>query len=729
MTDILGRMGNILRANLNDMLDHAEDPEKMIDQLVRDYTNDVSEAESAVAQTVGNLRLTEDDLKQAQDEVNEWGAKAAAAAQRGSQSAAAGNTADAARFDDLAKTALRQQIAHENKVKLLQEQVAQQTVQVDQLKAGLNGMRAKLEELQTKRDELAARAKMADAQRQVQESVASINSLDPTSDLGRYEDKIRKEEALNRGMAEVSASSLDAQFEDLDNASRDAEVETRLASLKSGSTSTTPSDAAPRGLHAQLTQLSMLEGPPSVGCVWPDANGRRTEQSGPISGPGAGIRGPLLRQIDAPQPRIDGGERDPVVWAARRPCRAFCSVGWWLGRRICRQPTRLVQSTTIASAPGSRPRSRARNAARVRTGKALPRIVVASREHLGVGARVGEQQDDPGVAIVTLLQRDPAQQTLEIRHPRHGLDDEHGTGDPVRGARVPGALISGPGPAGTSNSQAHSGPHRRDHPLEQSELGRVALTHRPGIRPQDQVEADHGGKRGGTLDGQVVQRAALKPTDRCLGDPAGCATASWLRPAGSTRSAELFGKVTKRAQTLGSSAVDGSLSCGHGSMVATEPYPAITDGCRRPYPSDASGLTPTDGDGAAGADPGPAEAGHRSPCSVRSALRSHRSTEQAVDRAVWAAVPECSAPSVGGWADAHRAAPGSTRRAGRVRAAPQSQAASGTGSVVVPDGRWSRTMIATDARIMIAPTSIVGVMVSPSTNQPRATATTGLTYA
>ncbi len=176
MTDILGRMGNILRANLNDMLDHAEDPEKMIDQLVRDYTNDVSEAESAVAQTVGNLRLTEDDLKQAQDEVNEWGAKAAAAAQRGSQSAAAGNTADAARFDDLAKTALRQQIAHEDKVKLLQEQVAQQTVQVDQLKAGLNGMRAKLEELQTKRDELAARAKMAEAQRQVQESVARAST-------------------------------------------------------------------------------------------------------------------------------------------------------------------------------------------------------------------------------------------------------------------------------------------------------------------------------------------------------------------------------------------------------------------------------------------------------------------------------------------------------------------------------------------------------------------------
>lgn len=239
MSDILGRVGNILRANLNEMLDNAEDPEKMIDQLVRDYTNDIGEAESAVAQTVGNLRLTEDDLGRAQGEVAEWGTKASAAAQRASAASAAGNGAEAARFDELAKAALRQQISYENRVKTLQEQVAQQTVLVDQLKAGLNGMRAKLEELQLKRDELAARARMAEAQRQVQESVANINAYDPTSDLGRYEEKIRRDEAMARGMAEVGASSLDAQFEALDDASEDAEIEVRLASLKGGSS--TPS--------------------------------------------------------------------------------------------------------------------------------------------------------------------------------------------------------------------------------------------------------------------------------------------------------------------------------------------------------------------------------------------------------------------------------------------------------------------------------------------------------
>ncbi len=232
MTDILGRVGNILRANVNDLLDKAEDPNKMIDQLVRDYTKNIQEAESAVAQTVGNLRLTEDDLSRAQNEVSEWGSKATAAAQRASQASSQGNSADAGRFDDLAKTALRQQIAAESRVKSLQEQVAQQTDLTNKLKDGLNGMRAKLDELHMKRDELAARAKMAEAQRQVQESVRSISSIDPTSELGRYEEKIRREEAMARGMAEVSASSLESQFDALDDASADAEVEARLAALK-----------------------------------------------------------------------------------------------------------------------------------------------------------------------------------------------------------------------------------------------------------------------------------------------------------------------------------------------------------------------------------------------------------------------------------------------------------------------------------------------------------------
>jgi len=242
MTDILGRVTTILRANLNDAIDRAEDPQKMIDQYIRDYTNNIAEAEQAVAQAVGNLRLAEDDLTKAQADVQDWGSKAAAAAARASQS-----PADAPRMDELAKAALKNQIAAEGRVSSLQAMIAQQTSLCDQLKAALNGLRAKREELVQKRDELVARQKMAEAQKQVQQSFSSINVQDPTSDIARMEEKVRRDEAMARGMAEVSASSLDSQFKALEDTSTDLEVESRLAALKGGSTGGGTPPAAPTG--------------------------------------------------------------------------------------------------------------------------------------------------------------------------------------------------------------------------------------------------------------------------------------------------------------------------------------------------------------------------------------------------------------------------------------------------------------------------------------------------
>jgi phage shock protein A len=233
-SSILGRMGQLVRANINALLDSAEDPEKMLDQMVRDYTESIREAEEAVAQTIGNLRLQEDDAKEAGEAATEWGSKAAAASKRADELRAAGNTADADRFDSLAKIALKRQIGYEEQVKTFGPQIEQQTALVTQLKDGLNVMRAKREELVQKKDQLIARAKMAQAQMQVQQSIKSVNIMDPTSEVARFEERIRHEEAQARGMQEVAASSLDAQFASLDDAADDLDVEARLAALKKG---------------------------------------------------------------------------------------------------------------------------------------------------------------------------------------------------------------------------------------------------------------------------------------------------------------------------------------------------------------------------------------------------------------------------------------------------------------------------------------------------------------
>ncbi len=231
---ILGRITQLLKANINALIDQAEDPQLLLDQLVRDYTNSIAEAESAVAQTIGNLRLIEQDHAEDVDAAGDWGRKALAASAKGDELRAAGNAADADRFDNLARVALGKQVSSENEAKNVEPTIASQTTTVDQLKKGLDGMRAKLAELTAKRDELVARAKTAEAQQQVHDAVKSIDLLDPTSEISRFEDKIRREEAKVLGQQELAASSLDAQFEGLDDLGEQAEVDARLAALKAG---------------------------------------------------------------------------------------------------------------------------------------------------------------------------------------------------------------------------------------------------------------------------------------------------------------------------------------------------------------------------------------------------------------------------------------------------------------------------------------------------------------
>jgi phage shock protein A len=231
-TSILGRIGQLVRANINGILDSAEDPEKMLDQLIRDFTNNIAEAEEAVAQTVGNLRLLEDDAKEAKEASAEWLGKAQAASDRAETLRTQGNASEADRFDGLAKLALKRQISFDEQVKTFSTQIEQQQVLTDKLKDGLNKLRVKREELVQKRDELVSRAKMAQAQMQVQQTLKDVSVLDPTSELNRFEERIRRQEAQARGMEEVGSSSLEDQFAELDAGEDELEVEARLAELK-----------------------------------------------------------------------------------------------------------------------------------------------------------------------------------------------------------------------------------------------------------------------------------------------------------------------------------------------------------------------------------------------------------------------------------------------------------------------------------------------------------------
>ena len=227
---IFGRIAQLAKANINALLDAAEDPQKMLDQMVRDYTNSIREAEAAVAQTIGNLRLLEKDHAEDLKEAQEWGATALAASNK------ADELRNADKFDNLAKVALGKQMQAEKAAQALEPQLASQTQVVNQLKDGLDKMRTKLDELKYKRDELTSRQKTATAQSQVNDALKAFDVMDPTSEIYRFEEKVRREEARVIGQQELASSSLDAQFNTLEEMGRQNELDARLAELKAKQT-------------------------------------------------------------------------------------------------------------------------------------------------------------------------------------------------------------------------------------------------------------------------------------------------------------------------------------------------------------------------------------------------------------------------------------------------------------------------------------------------------------
>ncbi len=243
---ILGRIAQLTKANINALLDRAEDPEKMLDQMIRDFTNSIAEAEDAVAVTIGNLRLAEAAHAEDVAAAREWGTKALAASQKADQLRASGAAADADRFDGLAKVALGKQIQFESEARAAEPMIASQNEVVAKLKDGLTQMRVKLDQLKSKRDELVARAKSAQAQAQVQQAIGSINVLDPTSELSRFEEKVRRDEARVAGQAEIAASSLDSQFAELEDVGATLEIEARLAQLKGAQAGVQDTPPAPQ---------------------------------------------------------------------------------------------------------------------------------------------------------------------------------------------------------------------------------------------------------------------------------------------------------------------------------------------------------------------------------------------------------------------------------------------------------------------------------------------------
>lgn len=217
---VIDRVSRLVRANVNDLLDQAEDPEIMIDQILRDMESNISDARKQVAAMIAQEKELEFERNETQKLADAWGDKAQRAVDAGK--------------DDLAREALRRQKDYADNAALYEQQLELQSQAVVKLKSQLAQLEAKYDQTRSQRDSLIARQKRARAQAQIAESMsgADFSSMDPSSDLDRMERKIRGQEARTAAMLEMQDDSVDAQFAELDY---DSDIEERLAALKAGS--------------------------------------------------------------------------------------------------------------------------------------------------------------------------------------------------------------------------------------------------------------------------------------------------------------------------------------------------------------------------------------------------------------------------------------------------------------------------------------------------------------
>jgi phage shock protein A len=239
---IVGRVMQLARANVNAVLDSAEDPRVMLDDLVFDYSTHIAGAEHAITQTVANLHMIEQDLKEDARAAQQWGKKAQAASKKADELRGSGRTKDADRFDDLARIAIERQMTVQNDVSTIQRTIDAQNESLAKLKAGLDRMKVKLSELKRRGTGTGTRgapgrrtaAPGAGAGPRSSDASDRIDILDPASEVSRFEEKVRREEARAGGRSKLAASSLDRQFMALDDPANRAEIEQRLQALKAG---------------------------------------------------------------------------------------------------------------------------------------------------------------------------------------------------------------------------------------------------------------------------------------------------------------------------------------------------------------------------------------------------------------------------------------------------------------------------------------------------------------
>jgi phage shock protein A len=213
---LLERVGTLLRANLNDLIDRAEDPEKMVRQVILDMENQLMQVKTQVAISIADLHLLERRRAENRAKQEEWLRKAELAVSK--------------QQEDLARAAIEKSIDCANLAGSFEQQVEDQKVQVENLKAALRNLDAKLAEARAKSDLLLARHRRARTAANAADARAALDAASAASAWDRMNGKVNRAEALSQARSELLGESVEDRLAALE---KHDEVERLLADIKS----------------------------------------------------------------------------------------------------------------------------------------------------------------------------------------------------------------------------------------------------------------------------------------------------------------------------------------------------------------------------------------------------------------------------------------------------------------------------------------------------------------
>jgi phage shock protein A len=187
---IFARLATLIKSNLNDLISRSEDPEKMLNQIVIEMSNQLLEAKRQVALSIADEKRLQKQVEQESANAAEWEKRAMLAVRAGD--------------DALAKEALGRKKEHQTLTEQFQDQWSKQKAAVEQLKLALRALNNKIEEAKRKKNLLIARKKRAEAQKAIQETMSGLKNASAFETFDRMAGRIEQMEAEAEAHAELN---------------------------------------------------------------------------------------------------------------------------------------------------------------------------------------------------------------------------------------------------------------------------------------------------------------------------------------------------------------------------------------------------------------------------------------------------------------------------------------------------------------------------------------------